>query len=309
MPAGRLSAIAARPALQNYAQGASQGALMPVGSFLAPTVEVPSTAAKYKIYTETHRFRIPDTKRATGGRATELGWTAADQNLNLQPNALDFPVDLDVEQAGEADLENALQEGANMCAEVGALAHESDVINTALTTLNGGAVGQQFSSNNVDPIDVLDTYIMAMIKAARYGSLMGVRILFGATAFRLCKNNKNVRDRFSQPKIPSIDQGALQALLLGSPETQVSLAVVDSAAPGLPSNIGFLLDSKIIVFACKPTPTRRDPSFMKTFRLMGKWMVPGTYMRDDQRVEVAKFDWIEQVAVTNSVAGQLINVN
>jgi hypothetical protein len=98
-------------------------------------------------------------------------------------------------------------------------------------------------------------------------------------------------------------------LLIGNPETAISLAVVDTAKPGVADNVTFLLDSKIIVFACKANPTRRDPSFMKTFRLMGKWMVPGTYQRDDGRVEVAKFDWIEQVAVTNSAAGQLINVN
>lgn len=307
MPAGRLSAIAARPTLINFAQGASQSALMPVGNFLAPTVEVPALTSKYKIYTEKHRFKIPDTKRAVGGRATELGWTASDQNLNLQPNALDFPVD-NVEAAEEADLENALMEGAGMCAEVGALSHESDVINTALTSLNGAAVNAQFSSNNVDPIDALDTYILAMIKAARYGSLMGVRILFGATAYRLVKNNPKVLGRFATPKIPNITTTELTNLLIGNPETQLSLAVVDTAAEGVAANISFLLDTKIIVFACKPTPTRRDPSFMKTFRLMGKWMVPGTYMRDDGRVEVAKFDWIEQVAITNSVAGQLINV-
>ena len=29
-------------------------------------------------------------------------------------------------------------------------------------------------------------------------------------------------------------------------------------------------------------------------------MVPGSYVRDDNRVEVAKFDWSEDVQVTNS---------
>jgi hypothetical protein len=280
---------------------------MPVGQFLAPTVNVTKLATKYKIYTEKHRFKIPDTKREVGGRATELGWTGSDQNLQLQPNALDFPVD-NVEAAEEADIENALREGADMCAEVGALAHEKDVVNTALTSLNAAAVNQQFSSNNVDPVDVLDAYILSMIKAARYGSLMGVRILFGATAYRYVKNNKNVRDRFPGAKIPNITKDVLSSLLLGSPETETALTVEDTSAPGVADNINFILDSKIIVFACRPTPTRRDPSFMKTFRLMGQWMTPGTYMRDDGRVEVAKFDWIEQVAVTNSAAGQLINV-
>jgi hypothetical protein len=42
---------------------------------------------------------------------------------------------------------------------------------------------------------------------------------------------------------------------------------------------------------------------MKTFRLRNQWMKPGTYMRDDGRVEVAKFDWSEDVQITNADAG------
>ena len=52
----------------------------------------------------------------------------------------------------------------------------------------------------------------------------------------------------------------------------------------------------MLVFARLQNPTRRDPSFMKTFRLMGNYMVPGSYVRDDGRVEVAKFDWSEAIA-------------
>jgi hypothetical protein len=48
---------------------------------------------------------------------------------------------------------------------------------------------------------------------------------------------------------------------------------------------------------------------MKSFRLMGKYMVPSSYMRDDGRVEVAKFDWSEDVRVTNSAAVKRLNVS
>jgi hypothetical protein len=41
---------------------------------------------------------------------------------------------------------------------------------------------------------------------------------------------------------------------------------------------------------------------------MNKFMVPGSYMRDDGRVEVAKFDWSEDVKVTNSLACVRLNV-
>jgi hypothetical protein len=47
---------------------------------------------------------------------------------------------------------------------------------------------------------------------------------------------------------------------------------------------------------------------MKTFRLRGQYMVPGSYMRDDGRVEVAKFDWSEDVKVCNATACIRLNI-
>ncbi len=84
--------------------------------------------------------------------------------------------------------------------------------------------------------------------------------------------------------------------------------IYDSAQEGKAESISFLLDATVLVFARKAAPSRRDPSFMKTFRLMNKFMVPGSYMRDDGRVEVAKFDWSEDVQVTNSTACVRLNV-
>jgi hypothetical protein len=84
--------------------------------------------------------------------------------------------------------------------------------------------------------------------------------------------------------------------------------IYDSAPEGKAAGIEFLLDNTVLIFARKDAPSRRDPSFMKTFRLMNKFMVPGSYMRDDGRVEVAKFDWSEDVKVTNNAACVRLNV-
>ncbi len=85
--------------------------------------------------------------------------------------------------------------------------------------------------------------------------------------------------------------------------------IYDEAPEGKDEDIRFLLDSTVLVFARKEAPTRRDPSFMKTFRLMNQYMVPGSYARDDGRVEVAKFDWSEDIQVTNSAACVRMNVS
>ena len=311
----RLSDISASPTLREYAQGAAQDAIMPVADFLAPTVEVATSTGRFKKYDDKHRFRIPNTLRSLGGRATELKFDASDATFNCEPHALDYPVD-NLEQLEAEGLENMLREGITAVAEVAALSHEATVIEKALAATGAGS-GVTWNSA-ADPVADIDAVILEVIKAARYGSLMGVGVLFGATAWSIFKNQSSVRGRFVVGSgtgrssgnlglaVPT-EQSASQ-MFLGTPEVKTSYMIYDTASEGLAADIQFLLDTSVLVFARKASPTRRDPSFMKTFRLMNKFMVPGSYTRDDGRVEVAKFDWSEDVQVTNATACVRLNV-
>lgn len=308
----RLSDISASPVLREFAQGAAQSAIMPVADFLAPTVEVPTSVGRYKKYTEKDRFRIPSTLRSIGGRATELRFEVSDETFNCEPHALDYPVD-NLEKLESEDLENALREGAVAVAEVAALSHEKSVIDAAMTAAGAGTAKVWGAS--ADPVSDVDAAILDVIKAAKYGSLMGVGVLFGASAWCLFKNQDKVRGRFvignggkgGNLAVPTEDNAG--QLFVGTPQVRTSYMVFDNAAPGVVEDVKFLLDTTVLVFARRPNPTRRDPSFMKSFRLMGKYMVPSSYMRDDGRVEVAKFDWSEDVRVTNSAAIKRLNVS
>ena len=308
----RLSDISASPVLREFAQGAAQSAIMPVADFLAPTVEVPTSVGRYKKYTEKDRFRIPSTLRSIGGRATELRFEVSDETFNCEPHALDYPVD-NLEKLESEDLENALREGAVAVAEVAALSHEKSVIDAAMTAAGAGTAKVWGAS--ADPVADVDLAILDVIKAAKYGSLMGVGVLFGASAWCLFKNQDKVRGRFvignggkgGNLAVPTEDN--VGQLFVGTPQVRTSYMVFDNAAPGVAEDVKFLLDTTVLVFARRPNPTRRDPSFMKSFRLMGKYMVPSSYMRDDGRVEVAKFDWSEDVRVTNSAAIKRLNVS
>jgi hypothetical protein len=309
----RLSEISASPTLREFAQGAAQSSIMPVADFLAPTVEVATSTGRFKIYTEKHRFHIPDTLRTLGGRAAELRFDVSDATFNCEPHALDFPVD-NLEQLESSGLENMLREGAVAVAEVAALAHEKAVIDSALAIVGAGT-GKTWN-DAADPISDVDDAILSVIKAAKYGSLMGVGILFGASAWKIFKNQAKVRGRFvvgtgggkdSLGLAVPTEQSASQ-MFVGSPDVRTSYMIYDTAAEGVAANINFLLDTAVLVFARKDAPTRRDPSFMKTFRLMNQFMVPGSYVRDDGRVEVAKFDWSEDVKVTNSAACVRLNI-
>ena len=309
----RLSEVSASPTLREYAQGAAQSAIMPVADFLAPTVEVATSVGRFKQYTEKHRFHIPDTLRSLGGRAAELRFEVSDATFNCEPHALDYPVD-NLEQLEAEGLENMLREGATAVAEVAALSHEKNVIDAALVAVGAGT-GKTWNAS-ADPIADVDDAVLSVIKAAKYGSLMGVGVLFGATAWKIFKNQEKVRGRFvvgnSKSKsdlglaVPT-EQSASQ-MFIGSPDVRTSYMIYDSAPEGKAESISFLLDTAILVFARKDAPTRRDPSFMKTFRLMNRYMVPGSYTRDDGRVEVAKFDWSEDVKVTNAAACVRLNI-
>ena len=307
----RLSDISSSPVLREFAQGAAQSAIMPVADFLAPTIEVPTSVGRYKKYTEKNRFRLPNTLRSIGGRAAELRFEVSDEMYNCEPHALDYPVD-SLEKLESADLENALREGSVAVAEVAALCHEKSVIDAALGAAGAGA-GVVWG-DDADPIADIDGAIMDVIKAAKYGSLMGVGVLFGASAWVLFKNAAKVRGRFV---VGSSAAGGLAVpteasagnLFVGTPDVRASYMVYDDAANGLAEDIQFLLDDAVLVFARRANPTRRDPSFMKTFRLMGQYMVPSSYIRDDGRVEVAKFDWSEDVRVTNAAAVVRLNAS
>lgn len=307
----RLSSISSNPTLKEFAQGAAQEAIQPVADFIAPTVPVATMNGRYKVYTEKNRFHIPDTLRAMGGRATELRFDATDAAFNCEPHALDYPID-NLERMEADALEDSLREGAVAVAEVAALAHEKKVIDMALAAAGAGT-GKTWDSS-ADPVDDIDASILAVLKAAKYGSLMGIGVLFGATAWKIFKNAANVRARFitgskSAKSLAVPNEDIASQLFLAQPEVKTSFMVYDSAAEGLAASIGFVLDTSVLIFARKANPTRRDPSFMKTFRLMNKFMVPGSYVREDGRAEVAKFDWSEDVRVTNSAAVVRLNIS
>jgi hypothetical protein len=215
------------------------------------------------------------------------------------------------EGAADESMEASLREAAELGAEVGSLSHEQKVLNLALAQLTGGLANIDFAADK-DVIDQLDAYLIAVSKATGYGSLMGLGLLFGPTYARRFKNHPSVRARITGggKKDPaSITFEDAIGLFLLKPEVRMSAMVYDTAKPGKAPAREFLLDDKLIVFARREAPTRRDPSFMKTFRQRGAWMAPRTYLRDDERVEVAAMDWSEDVQITNSSAGQLLGIS
>lgn len=318
-----LSQFSPSPMLRTYAYGLAQTATQPVANFLAPTVEVDTMIGRYKKYSRKHAFHVPNTRRAIGGRATEVTWGAEDATYNCEPHAIDVPVDMLI-QDETASLEDQMSEAAQLAAEIGALQHEDRVVTLATDTISSSATIKPYKTTLPDdPIKIIDGYILDVIKAARYGSAMGIRVLFGATAWNLIKNCDAVRNRVitsgaggstgrtgaPATAAPNVTVENVRSLFFGNPECMLSLMVKDTAGEGKADSVSFVLDTDVLIFAARQSPTRRDPSFMKTFRPRGLWMVPGQYERDDKRVMVSKFDWCADVQVTNSSAAARVTLS
>ncbi len=309
----KLAAVTSDPMLINYAQGAAQRNVMPVADFLAPPVDVATMIGRYKKYDQKHRFKAPDTRRSLGGNATRIFFDATDGTFNCTPHAIDVPIDKLETKEAEYTLP-LLSDAADLAAAVAGLSHEKDTIDKALAAAGAGT-DSNFTSDAVDPVDLLDQAILDVIVATGYGSLMGVGILFGATAWKRTKNNARVRSRYvvaAGATKGSVGQvtpsySDFGKLLLAEPPCEVSFMVCDEEPEGQDAAYTLLMDDAILVFARMAEPNRYDPSFMKTFRLAGEWMKPGFYESEDGRLDIPKFDWSEDVQVTNPTAVKRLN--
>lgn len=304
----RLQNIVSRQTVLAYAQGAAQNMLQnSVGSFIAPPVNVPTAVGYFKKYTEKSRYRIPNTKRNPGERAVRIGWDAKDGTYNCQPNALDVPLDIsEIESVEQGEL--LLRDAADLAAEIAALAYESDVIKKALEAAPNSNADWAAADSN--PISDMDDIVLDVMRATGLGGSLGVRMVLGGEAWKVAKNHPKllakIMDNNKRAQVPTLPD--FNDLVIGSPLSRVTYSLEDVAPEGKAAKLQFLLSDKILIFVANSNPTRRDPSFMKTFRKAGEWMRPGTYQSEDGRGEIAKMDWSEDVQVTNGVACKCITV-
>jgi hypothetical protein len=307
----RLSTLAQNPRITNYAQGKAQSATAPVADFLAPSVEVSSHKFRYWEYDAKNRFVVPNTKRTLGGPAAQIRPSGREHTETLEPHALDQPLDdMEIDEAEGMDL---LMEAADELAAIGALSHEKEVIELAQE--NAEEMGDDYGkwlNPEIDPVAQLNRVILQILKAAPFGSMMEIGILFGPNTLLALFEHPKVRAHFAGVQLVAPSEENLRRLLM-SPngagvQIRTSFMVIDTAAAGKAQALDFLFNDQVLVFARMANPTKRDPSFMKTFRRRGKWMVPSTVRLPDDRGELVKFDWYGAPKVTNADAARIINV-
>lgn len=300
-----LAVLSGRPTIQEYAQGAARDALSLLADFIAPTVPVSKHTGKFKVYDLETRFKIPDTLRGLGGKATVLEFDRADKDYNAAPHALDTPLDnIEIEEAEGEDL---LKEASDDAAWIAGLSHEKTVVAKALTAAPP-ATGGEWSDPDTDPVAEVNAAIVEVIKGAGGGNIE-IGIVMDPVAIQAFFANAKTKGYFPgiEAIAPTIEN--MQKLFMGRTSAKVSFLVIDTAPVGKAKAMQWLMSGKVLVFARSSNPTRRDPSFMKTFRLRNRWMAVGTYQSPDGRNEIVKLDWSEDVQVTNVAAAQLFTLS
>lgn len=310
--------------VRNYAKGAAQSVteMLAVANFLAPTVEVATMGFRYWEYDDKRRFVVPPTRRAIGGDATQINTGGSPANGLLEANALDYPID-EQELAADEDAESVINEGSDTNAQIAGLSWEKEVVDMALAAAGAGDDINAAPGSGEDLIDRIDAELINIAKVAKCGSLMNMRLLFGPSALRRLKNHASTKGRIvaggptgngagggqggGRLAVPTDEE--LMALLMGKPQYKLTWTVYDTKGDGVAESMSFLMDNAVLIFAAADAPTRRDPSFMKTFRLRNKWMVPGSYQKPDGRGVVLKHDWFCLPKVTNSAAVKRLNLN
>lgn len=305
----RLSTLSSNPLLTTYVQGAAEQSVSRVADFISPTVPVAQMVGHFKKWNDKTLLTIPDTRRALKGKAQQVGFDLSDENYNVQPHALDFPVDK-LEQ-DEAVIMNVVKEGANIVAQLASLSHEKNVLTLAQDNATAGTTLDSTSSS-ADLVNIVDEMIGDVIKGAKgMGAMMELRMVWGYESFRKFKNHASVKDRFKTgggktPINPTNEQ--VMELFAAKVNAMTSLLVIDGNTNLDAASIDFMFGSKLLIFATFANPTRFDSSFMKTFRKMGAYMTPRIYESEDGRVDVAGFDWSEDIQVTNEDASRLCPV-
>lgn len=309
----RIASVGLSSQVREYATGAAQSAtrLLPLADFIAPSVPVTTSNFNYPVYSLQNRFRIPDTERAIGGEATQLKTGGVETNGKLKPYALDYPIDEFEESAAtDGDIQMLYMDGADITSQVAALAWSKKVIDLTLTAATAGT-DLSLATANIDFIDQINSKIIDVVKASQCGELCPIKVVYGPNAMRRLKKNAIARGYAvgsgKQSNAAQIRDEEVLSLLMGNVQSKISWATYDSAAEGATAVPTFMLDNSVLIFTGADTPTRVDPSFMKTFRLRNKWMVPGSYSRDDGRVTVLKFDWYALPVVTNSTCISRLN--
>ena len=298
----QLSNISSDPLIYEFWAGASTRTARPVAKFLAPEVLVQTAVGHYKKRGKDSRLPLGNFARDIGGDAALAGLSYQDEPYDCQPYAMDHIVDKALGDDVAPLVKAAITSVANIAAED----TERRVIRTAIAAAGAGT-GEVFTGN--DPVAIIDTAILALIKSAKS---QDIGMCFDPLGWGLFKNNPNVIARCKG----DVSFQSCPNLFHGGAEFQTAYAFFD-AEPSGPENIEFVMPANtVLIFARSFQNSQDDPSAMKTLRLdpsvfeavTKRPPIAAVETTDGRKIRVV-CDWSEQIVVANEAGFTRFNVS
>ena len=290
-----ISSASGNPLLTSYAQAIIPDLESSQANFIAPQVVAPSARSRYKIYNEVNSWQTYETQRAIGGPATRIPWLASDGQLNLEPHALENPID-DFEREDTSDIVGLQQSKVRSLLSSATLSNEKDLF--TYIKANVSAEGGKGTWNaSTDPIEQLDEQLVALETAL---GRRPNRILMGTLAWQIMRDNAKTQARFKSG-FASITRDMVSNVLIFPVEIAIGGLLYNSAQPQATKSKARFVGSDVFLFFADQNPTMEDPSFAKTFTTgRGGIQSVRTYREEGSRSDIVAVDWNRQFAITNS---------
>ena len=321
MSATRIETLARKHNVTNYINGAVNANLIGDAFYVAPMVRTGSLVNTVWKYSRTSPFRIPDTRRALGGKAARVDFGGTTEDLTLETHALDTGIDV-VAQSDEEIVMN-LQSQVNLTTQLASLAHYDRV----LTLVNAAATAASAIDISTDDaltpsfqiVNTLNAHIKTiLLSCGSFAPSTKVRFLWGFEAAKLMMSSLEFKNRVNggatsaNPVSNSITAGLdvlSKMLVIPNTEHRICTAIKDTGEQAASSESrAFVNDSSLLIFAASENPTKEDPSAFKTFWKGSEGMDTRYYKSEDQRIENFGLDWAYKVYTANAGAAIKLTV-
>jgi hypothetical protein len=266
-----------------------------------PTVPVKKDSDLYRSYQR--NFRIPETKRASGGVAREFDFEVSSSSYILENHALKNYVNDD--QADNYDISDLRADMTEELTDAIMRMKEkkvADLFTTTSWSLNVSlAAANAFAQNTTvsNPIPIFDTACTTVISNSGYKPNFGILPRQGMIA---CKNHVSVLDRVKYTSAEITEK--MLAALFGVEELLVPMASYDSANEGVADSIGDIYGDIAFVGWKPASAGPMKPSsgyiFEKAVPRVRRWRV------EERQAEAIEVQIKFQPKVVASLTGYLI---
>lgn len=313
---GDISTATLNHQLTHYAQGHMNdlAEARALAERLAPSTPVPGSSGQFKKFDDKNSFLPEDTGRATGGDPKIIAFSATDDTYACKPQALEVRVDKsELDAAGNA--QGALGQQLLREGKVGAmlnkasLSHSVQVVAAVLAAVSAQSGDGEWSNPDIDPIDELDSQLLAL--AADCGSAQNLKLTIDLGAFAALRAHPKVKARVTGVQVGGITREQLAGILVLPVDIMVAALVKDTAGLGVTASKQRVLASTALLHYSLPNATVYDPSPFKTFTVGNGSPFGGVRSYDSLNGlwEGHVIDWSRDIKQTSTLAMRRITVS